>query len=968
MEWHWRGQETLVTSADVDTDASGNAKTTVHIPSSGGSYRIHAKARTPAGRDVTDVSYVWVTGGIWAREGAQNNNISIVPDHKTYQAGDTAKLLIASLQPGSAVYVTLEGRDIRMHKLLRATGSTATFEFPVEGKYEPGITVNATFVKDGVQSSGAKYIRIPPVDHQLNIKLATDKPQYTPGESAGYSLDVTDHAGQPVQGAELSLGVVDEAIYGVRPDATQNILNFFFGHDYNRVYTQSSLEYSFYGEAGKRRMQLADLRPRSRLAQLKPERLVQPKVRKAFPDTAFWAPTVVTDAAGHASAKVDFPDSLTTWRATARGITASTSVGSAVLKTIVRKNLIIRLTTPRFLVEDDEIVISALVHNYLTTTKTARVSLDVQGLDVISGKTQDVTIPSRGEAKVDWRVKAQHVRKATVTGKALTDEESDALEIEIPINFPGVKLSASKGGSIAPGGSADFEMQFPDGVEPGSRLLSINVAPTMMGSLFGALEYLTSFPYGCVEQTMSSFLPDIVVKDVVHTLSLRTELDEAALQEKIHAGLDRLYSFQHPDGGWGWWQTDESHPFMTAYVVAGLVQARAAGTQVNQEAIDKGVEWLKKELASDSKLTADFRAYLVYALTAAGQNDATELTGLYGRRSSLTPYGMAMFGLALENAKDGRAAEIATALEGSAQQDSQEAWWKATRDPMLDFDTDASPEATAFVTRFLSHEKKDSPLLPKAALWLVSHRNEGYWWSTTKQTAMVIYGLTDYLKSTNELNPNLNVTVLVNDKPVLTRKLDSAADIVLDESKLQPGVNRIRVSATGQGRVYYGSRAEYYSSAAHFQKTGTVSLNLLRDYFRISPVKTGDKIVYDFAPLEGAVAPGDIIAARLTVTGSQWKYMMLEDPIPAGTEFIEKDGLYELRSPPKWWNYDFSRRELHDDHMAIFQTWFNAGQHEYFYLLKVVNAGMFQVGPARVGPMYQPEIMATTEARKVEVK
>ena len=75
--------------------------------------------------------------------------------------------------------------------------------------------------------------------------------------------------------------------------------------------------------------------------------------------------------------------------------------------------------------------------------------------------------------------------------------------------------------------------------------------------------------------------------------------------------------------------------------------------------------------------------------------------------------------------------------------------------------------------KFLSHQRAQSPLLPKAALWLMNHRSQGWWWSTTKQTAMVIYGLTDYLKATNELNPNLTATVFVNDQPVLTKKFDS---------------------------------------------------------------------------------------------------------------------------------------------------------------------------------------------------
>ena len=104
--------------------------------------------------------------------------------------------------------------------------------------------------------------------------------------------------------------------------------------------------------------------------------------------------------------------------------------------------------------------------------------------------------------------------------------------------------------------------------------------------------------------------------------------------------------------------------------------------------------------------------------------------------------------------------------------------------------------------------------------------------------------------------------MLVNDAPVLTRKLDQAAalglpELVLDESKLQPGVNHIRIVTTGQGRLYYSTRAEYYSADDKFQKTGTTSLNVLREYFKLVPTKDGEKIVYDLAPLNGPAASGD---------------------------------------------------------------------------------------------------------------
>ena len=975
LRWNYRepDRSELKSSTDVDLNAEGNAEVGMDIPAQGGSYQVRATARGGNGRAPEGSSSLWVSGGNWDFESGENPSVQIVTDKKTYAAGEVPKLLIAAGQPNTAVFITIEGRNVREYKILRSQDSTVSFDLPVTVQDEPGIAVSAAFVRDGVFHNGSKYVKVPPVQHQMNVSVKTDKPQYLPGQSAEYSLEATGGDGKPVPGAEFSLGVVDEAIYGIRPDSTVGLLDFFFARDYNRVFTDNSLEYYFSGQAGKRRMQLAGLRQPSRLAQLKPDRLVLPKIRKVFPDTAFWAADVVTDSSGRASAKVEFPDSLTTWRATVRGITPDTRVGGATLKTIVRKNLILRLAVPRFFVQGDEVVISALVHNYLTDAKTAHVSLDVKGLEILNGGTKDVQIPSRGEAKVDWRVRVQQVRTATITGKALTNEESDAIEMELPVNVPGVKLTSAHGGAVAPGGNAAFDMTFPDKIQPGSRSLSLQVSPSIAGSLFGALEYLTSFPYGCVEQTMSSFLPNIIVANTVRELGLDANLDEPALQQKIRAGLERLYAFQHADGGWGWWETDETHPFMTAYVVAGLAQARTSGVSVREDLLQKGVGWLLQELAANSKIDPDLRAYFAYALALAGKSDANAINQAYGVRAGMTSYGLALLGLALDQLHDTRASEIASLVEGRAQQDSEQAWWPSERDPMLDFSADTTPEATAFATRLLARQGRAGALLPKAALWLMNHRNEGYWWSSTKQTAMVIYGLADYLRTANELKPNLTATVYVNNRPVLTRKIDRATgvnppDVKLEDNQLDPGVNHIRVEVTGEGRLYYSVRSEYYSAEARLEKTGAVSLNLLRDYFRLTPSRSGDRIVYDTLPLNGPVQTGDILAVRLTVTGTDWKYLMIEDPIPAGAEFLEHDNLYEIRNRPPWWRYEFTRRELHDDRLAIFQTYFLKGQQQYFYLLKVVNPGVFQVSPARVGPMYQLDVSATSESRRLEVK
>ena len=228
LRWNYRGQkrEPAGGSTDVDTGAGGSATATLDAPARGGSYQAHVTAQTPEGRTVEDYGYFYVSGGGLTDFGPANNrNLQIVPDKKTYAAGDTAHLMIVAGKPNTPVYITVEGRDLRQYRIVRSQDSTVSYDVPIAAGDEPGITVNASFIRNGNFYGGEKYIKVPPVEHQLNVKLATDKPQYLPGQTADYSLEVTDNAGRPAPSAEFSLGVVDEAIYGIRKDTTAGHLS-----------------------------------------------------------------------------------------------------------------------------------------------------------------------------------------------------------------------------------------------------------------------------------------------------------------------------------------------------------------------------------------------------------------------------------------------------------------------------------------------------------------------------------------------------------------------------------------------------------------------------------------------------------------------------------------------------------------------------------------------------------------------
>jgi hypothetical protein len=973
--WRSDSPRRVLGSARVTTDAKGVAHHKYTVP--GFNYvTIYASAFDSNRREATHETSLWVSGGRYAwGEAEEYRRLEIYPDKRFYRPGETARILVVTNNPGAPVLVTTEGQQVFTWSVQTSQESSFTVDVPIEEHYEPNFYFAATYIRNEQLYEGSKSISVPATEKVLKVTIETDRPQYRPNDKVTYTITAEDEQGRPVS-AELSLGVVDEAIYAVRPESAQPPEKVFYRRRYNQVYTQFSTTYWFSGYSGLRKMELTRLRVPTRLADFKTARVDQPQVRKFFPDTTYWAPTVTTDASGRARASFNFPDTLTTWRATARAVTRHTLVGQALHKVITRKNLILRLAIPRFFTQGDTATVTGIVHNYLESDATARVSLETEGIEMTGEREHAVSVAKNGEAVVTWQVRAPRIGEAKFTGKALTTEESDALELVAPVKPWGLHLNAALSGSASSEQAQITEkITLPNDINADATTLRIDIAPSMAGTLMSALDYLAAYPYGCVEQTMSSFLPNILVTQAVKDLGLTPPPASAELEKKIAAGLQRLYQYQHDDGGWGWWQTDETHPFMTAYVVAGLAQAKDAGVPIDEHRLNRGRESLIQQINENPRAVADMRAYLVYALALSGEVDKSFVESLYESRDEFSPNGNALAALTFERQKDPRAQEFVQPLVQAAQSQGPYAWWKSERREMLDFSSDNSFETTAYALRALSHLQPKSDLLAKAARWLIDRRSDGYYWSSTEQTATAIFGLMDYLKVSGELKPDYSLSVFVNGKKlkeqqVTERDVANPLPIVLTAAApdVHAGANEIRIAKSGPGVLYWSAFASYYSREPKPEPLGGTRFNIVREYFKLTPETVQDRIVYSESPLAGAVESGDVVVVRLTVNATEEQsYLQIEDPIPAGFEFIEKENLYELKQKPPWWDYYCTQREFHDDHAAMFMTRFARGQSRYHYLLKAVTPGTFQANPARVLPMYEPARQASTRSATVTV-
>jgi alpha-2-macroglobulin len=982
---------TEIARAASTTAADGTATVSLALPAEPGSYRVRATA--PSGeREVADETWLWVPGDATiADEG--DRYLELMADKRAYAPGETARLVVRGEPVSGPVLITKEGQHVTWHRVIRASAADA-IEVPIDAADAGDIYVHIAYMREGRLYRAERRLGVPATDRALQITLTADRPTAKPQEPGVFTVNVVDASGAPVR-AQVSLGVIDEAVYAIRPDETPDPVRYFYRREYSRVGTVFSRDYYFTGFSGGERLQLAARRRRPfTLAEFKGEKQVQPQVRKDFPDAIYWIGDLVTDAGGRARVSIKYPDALTTWRLTARAVTADTRAGASVARTTTTKDLIVRVITPRFLTEGDQLTLPTIAHNYREDAKDTSVTLAVKGLetDTTAGAlSTSGVVASAGERRNDWRLRAAAVGTATITATARTDSDSDAVELPVPVLPYGLRREAGSSGSFADG-EATTQVSIPATSNPASRTISVSLAPSMAGALLGALDFLTSFPYGCTEQTLSSFLPNVVVTRTLAQLQLAPTERLTVLDRQVADGLRRLGDLQHEDGGWGWWKTDADHPFMTAYALFGLAEAKRAGYRVDESRLQNGARALAALFANYPRAEPDLKAYMAYALRRVGEAEAIEYTvsgtgpragdaatyrhadalnELWEARARMSAHGRALLLLLLDETKDGRGNELAQALGAEAQSKGDLTWWSVERDALL-FDTvETSIEATATALQALARRDPASPLLDRGIRWLMLNRHGGYWW-TTKQTAMALYGLIEVLQARKETAADFAVDVVVNGTLAGTRRFTresmTASDPVTIQVAAREGGNDIRLVKRGGGTLYWSAKAVYHDTAGAQARSGSRELAITRKYARLMPVRQKDRIVYREQPFDGRMNPGDVLTVRIVIAGANdWRYLMIEDPLPAGVEAVQDTTAYPMERAERWRWWWGSQVEYRDNRTVFFQERFDQGRAEFVYLVKAISSGEFRAVPAQVTPMYVPDVSASSEAQTVVV-
>ncbi|MEM7309929.1 MAG: MG2 domain-containing protein [Planctomycetota bacterium] len=785
------------------------------------------------------------------------------------------------------------------------------------------------------------------------------------------------------------------------------------------------------------------------------------EVRTDFRKTAAWEAALVLDEAGRAEVEVRFPQSTTRWTALVRASDTGARFGYGSGETVTRQPLIARLQAPRFLQVGDEVTVSANLNNNTGATLPVHALLEADGVEIL-GRLQDgelmqpetgaLAVAPAAQVRVDWVVRVTRPGSAALRLKAASPEHSDGMALTLPVYEYGIEAFVARAGKMT-GDELRLTLDLPAARRAGTSTLAVQLTPSLAVTMLDALPYLVDYPYGCTEQTMSRFLPAVVVAGTLRELGLSPEdalgrvfggiepgragepgpID--ALDEVVAQGLARLYDFQHGDGGWSWWKTGDSDHWMSAYVVWGLTLAQEAGVEVRGDVLDRGRRFLELEIV-ERELDSDLQAWMLFGLAkrlardeAQSEHATRAFDNLWEQRSGLNAYGRALLTMAARDL--GRADEAAILAEnlanGVIRDDAPDrsvvqVGGPAGRDDALRTAhwgedgvwtrwSDGGVEATAFALRALLAADPTSELVAPAVNWLVQNRR-GNQWSNTRDTAMVVLALTDYLKASGELESEVEYELSVNGTSVAQRSIAKddllAAPSVfdVDPSLLQDGANEIRVVRTKGGPLYFAANATFFSEEDPIPARGN-QLFVRREYYRLKPVPTLLKgVVYEKEKLEdGASVPsGDRIEVVLTVEAkNHLEYLAFEDLKPAGFEAVQQrsgewmvarelkanevqrrfvdDGAreellvpgsgrtaYGWRSEPGYTGRTRGlHQELRDRKVALFVDKLPQGVWEMRYELRAEVPGKFHALPVLGHAMYVPEVRCNSTGVRVDV-
>lgn len=966
--------DTLVSETSLTTDSLGRAIASF-IQSEGGTYKVVGKVTDKSGNTNISGSFLWVSGLGFSAARENHDRIVLVTDKRDYLVGENLSLFVASpyASESAKTLLTAERGSVLDYKVVETSETSNNFTISILPRFTPNVFIGAVLIKPGSQVKkpaefkiGYTEVKVTDKKQQIDVRISTDKKKYKPKDTLKATIEAKDLLGHPVS-VELAVGLVDKAVWDLSQVELPDI--------YKTFYQPRNLEVS---TAQLLTISIDRINANTNLGSKGGSGGGggggYDTSRRDFPDTAYWNPYIQTDQNGKAEIEIKLPDNLTTWRLTAIANTSESAFGSKTSEVTVSRDILIRPFLPRFLSIGDEAKLGAIIVNTSGESQSLTARIEAEGVQVMDENTKTQVLADGAQEKIIWQTRTNNTNTAKIKFSVEGADRNlkDELELILPVKSYSVPEVVATSGEAKD--TAQEKIFLPNDIDPTQGKADISFSPSLGGGSINALPYLFSYPYYCIEQITSRFMPSIFTHRILKNAKIDKSgfIDTKQLSEIINDGIQRLNNQQHPDGGWGWWTEYQSDPFITAYAFLGLVEANKDKFTVANQTLQRAQSYLEQQLASGQKtISLNTQAYILYVLRERNLKLSAYAANLFDRRFELSLEGRAYLTIAMKDMPDmgGCANKLLSELINLGKKTATTAHWE---EPKKDYRyIGSNTTTTASVLEALVLFDKKNPLIPEVIRYLMSIRRDDHWLST-RDTAAVIKAIASQLLTSEDQKVNGDYRLELNGKILKEGKFTKDDLLKLEEyavsiSQLNIGSeNQLRLTKSGEGNLYYNINLKYYLP-----------------FSEIKPLEQGMVIVREFVDSKGKILSADSIKenteiwVRLIIVSPEDRhFVVIEDILPAGLESVneslknvsvlnkERPSLKEKGNQLLY----FEHKEYHDDRTTLFANYLPPGVYEVTYRVRATTPGRYHHPPASAYQMYIPDVSGHSEGGWLEVK
>lgn len=501
------------------------------------------------------------------------------------------------------------------------------------------------------------------------------------------------------------------------------------------------------------------------------------RVRQFFPETWIWT-DLMTDSGGRATKPLVVPDSITTWMLRAVAISKEKGLGVAENELRVFQPFFLTIDLPYSAIRGEEFPVRVAIYNYLNETQNVQVEIEQSDwFELLDDSVKSVEIDANniGGAQFAIRPNTIGINKVKITARS--PKAADAVIKDIIIEPEGVPREIVDNLVLAPDSTKAIDTSIPEIVVVDSGRAYIAVTSSFLAQTIDGLDALLQMPFGCGEQNMIVFAPDVyITKYLKESGQLKPEI-MAKAEKLMITGYQRELTYRRNDGSFSaFGQNDESGSlWLTAFVLKCFSQAKDL-MYIDEGVLNDAANWITSHQKSDGSFDPvgfvhhqemlgglqgkdALTAFTAIALMEAGENTSAgeAVSYLESQLASMDDaYTVAITTYALELAGSAKRDEAYNKLMSLAKEDENGLHWGGNgiiepkpenggmmREFMPGINQSAEIENTAYATLALV-KHGDAFNASRAAKWLVSKRNAYGGYGSTQDTVVALQALTEY--------------------------------------------------------------------------------------------------------------------------------------------------------------------------------------------------------------------------------